>query len=98
MQQPLPIATERCCTRECEYRPEAITHYLGVLLAMEQAGEDPCLRSATARYGIDSGGAGGDGPAAMWDIQRAVKALRSEHREVTAVSVARRLCPFALDS
>lgn len=85
-----------CCPALCDYRPEAIEHYLGVVLAMERAGEDPCQRSATMRYGVDSGGSRGDGPAAIWDVQRAVKELRAAGREVTAVSVAKRLCPWAL--
>lgn len=85
-----------CCPALCDYRREAVQHYLDVLLAMERAGEDPCQRSATARYGIEGGGAG-DGPAAIWDVQRAVKELRAAGREVTAVSVAKRLCPWALE-
>jgi len=86
-----------CCPALCEYRPEAVKHYLGVVLAMECAGEDPCQRSATARYGVDTGSSRSDGPAAIWDVQRAVKELRAAGREVTADSVACKLCPWALE-
>lgn len=86
-----------CCPALCDYRPEAIKHYLDVVLDMERAGEDPCQRSATARYGIDGGSSRSDGPAAMWDVQRAVKELRAAGREVTAGSVAAKLCPWALE-
>lgn len=85
-----------CCAALCDYRPEAVKHHLDVLLAMERAGEDPCQRSATMRYGIEGGGRG-DGPAAIWDVRRAVQDLRRAGREVTAVSVAAKLCPWALD-
>lgn len=86
-----------CCPALCDYRPEAIEHHLDVLLAYERRGEDPCNRSPTARYGIDSGGNQDDGPATMWDVQQAVKELRAAGREVTAVSVAQRLCPWSLE-
>lgn len=86
---------DHCCPALCDYRPEAIEHYLGVVLAMERAGEDPCQRSASMRYGAEGSG-GGDGPAAIWDVRRVVAELRAAGFEVSAVSVAKRLCPWAL--
>lgn len=94
--QALSGRTDRCCQHQCEYRPDAVKHHLDVLLAMEAKGEDPCLRSPGPRYGHDSGSVSVDGAATLWDVQQAVKALRAEGRAVTEVSVAERLCPFAL--
>lgn len=87
---------DRCCAALCDYRVEVVKFYLDVFLAHEQKGEDPCQRSATARYGIDSGGKGGEGET-MMDVKRVVAELRAAGKPVSEASVAARLCPWALE-
>jgi hypothetical protein len=85
---------ERCCAVVCDYRPEAVKVYLSIVLAFEAAEEDPCQQSRTRlRTG---GGTAGDGLLRLWDVQQAIKALRTEGHAVTAVAVARRLCPWSV--
>lgn len=88
-----------CCPVACDYRPEAVQVYLNYVLDMERAGEDPVEVAACKPINRDgSGGTAGNGATQVWDVRCAVQQLRAEHREVTAVAVAMKLCPFALDS
>lgn len=93
-------AAERahCCAAQCEYRVEAVQWHLDLILAMERAGEDPSQDTTTRRldrYG--TGGMMGNRATQVWDIQQAIKALRAEQREVTAVAISVKLCPWAAD-
>lgn len=91
-------AADRCCPVACDYRPEAVQVYLDMILAYEAQGEDAGeVASCKPINRNGSGGTAGDGATRIWDVQHAVKALRAEHREVTAASVAQRLCPWAVD-
>lgn len=89
----------RCCPRECEYRPERVAHYLGVIIDMEQAGEDPSLAATQGGSSLDriGGGSVGDGGAGIWDVRGAMLALRREGIAPTAVAISKRLCPWSLD-
>jgi hypothetical protein len=91
-------AADRCCPALCDYRPEAVQWYLDVIAAMERVGEDPGEVMQTKRLDRDGGGgADGDRATRIWDVQVAVKELRAAGREVTAESVGRKLCPWALE-
>jgi hypothetical protein len=91
-------AADRCCPALCDYRPEAVQVYLNYVLDMERHGEDPVEVSACKPINRDGrGGAAGNGATQVWDVRRAVEALRSERREVNAANVARKLCPWSLD-
>lgn len=91
-------AADRCCPALCDYRPEAVQHYLDYIKAMEGAGEDATEVAACKPVNRDgSGGTAGNGSLQILDVRRVVEQLRAEHREVTAVSVAKRLCPWSLD-
>lgn len=93
------LGAERCCPAQCDYRPEAIQHYINVVLDMERAGEDASVVAGGKPISRDgSGGTVGDGPTRIWDVQAAIRALRFEGREITAVAVAAKLCPWALDA
>lgn len=91
-------ARSHCCAVVCDYRPEAIQHYLDMVLAHERNGTDPVepLRRRS-RDTTTSSTCTGDGDERLWDIQMAVKAVRAAGKEVTAVSVAQRLCPWSLE-
>lgn len=91
-------AADRCCAVVCDYRPEAVEHYLRYVLDMEAHGEDPSEVAACKPINRDgSGGTAGNGATQVWDVRRAVEALRAERREVSAANVARKLCPWSLD-
>lgn len=92
-------AADRCCAVVCDYRPEAVKHYLDFVLAMEAAGEDPGENAACKPINRSgSGGTVGNGATQVWDVRRAVEELRAERRDVTEVSVAMKLCPYSMDS
>lgn len=91
-------AADRCCPAVCDYRVEAVEHHLRYVLDMERAGEDPCEVAACKPINRDgSGGTAGNGATQVWDVRRAVQQLRAERREVTAASVARKLCPWSVE-
>lgn len=87
-----------CCPALCDYRPDGVRLLLDIVLAHERQGTSPVepLRRRS-RDTSSSSSAPGDGDERIWDVQQAVQALRAERKEVTAVSVAQRLCPWALD-
>jgi len=92
--EPLPL---RCCSGPCDYRPEAIQHYLDLVLAFERNHEDPAKMGRAQQYDSEArGGTMGDGDAAIWDVQQAIAALRSERQEVNSTAIARRLCPWSM--
>lgn len=104
--KPVPVwphtligAADRCCAVVCDYRPDAVAVYLAMVLDLERAGEDPVEVTSCKPVNRDgSGGTAGDGATRIWDVTRAVKELRAERREVSAANVARKLCPWAMDS
>lgn len=90
-------AADRCCPALCDYRPEAVQVYLNYVLDMERHGEDPIEVSACKPISRDgSGGTAGNGATQVSEVYGAVKALRAERREVTAISVSKQLCPWGL--
>lgn len=97
LDRPLPTPL-RCCPKECDYRPEAVEHFLEVLEAFGVNGEDPTLVIRSQALSQDvRGGRVGDQAVALWDVQRVVRDLRLLGREVSSTSVARRLCPWSLE-
>ena len=87
-----------CCPVVCDYRPEAVELYLDMIRAYERKGEDAGLvASCKPANRNGTGGSAGDGATRIWDVQQAIKTLRSEHRPVTADSVAAKLCPWAVE-
>lgn len=91
--------TERCCpSGQCAYRVEAVEHYLSVLGAFAAAREDPSRPMRGRPYDRSPGGGmvGNEGDELL-DVQCAVKALRAAGKEVSAVSVAMKLCPWSLE-
>lgn len=91
-------AADRCCPALCDYRPEAVQVYLNYVLDMERHGEDPGEVAACKPINRDgSGGTAGNGATQVFEVYGAVKALRRAGREVSAVSVAMKLCPWSLE-
>lgn len=86
-----------CCAVVCDYRPDAVQVYLDIVLWHERRGTDPV--EPLRRRSRDQTGSTtqGDGDERIWDVQQAVRALRAEGREVTAISVAMKLCPWSIE-
>lgn len=92
---PTPL---RCCPKECEYRPEAVEHFIRVLADFRRRGEDPSVKLRSQEFDQETGGGtAGDQGVMLWDVQQAIRSLRREGREITLVSVAERLCPWSLE-
>lgn len=92
---PVPI---RCCPKACEYRPEAIEHFLAKIEAFRVNGEDVTLQLRSQQYDQDAGGGTvGDEAVTVWDVEQAVRSLVREGRPVTAITVAGQLCPWSLE-
>lgn len=99
-----PASTEPCCLPGlCAYRPEMVAAYLGLIAALEAAGEDPGEAAASALSNKEGGrppaSGGGSGLAhiseRIWDIQGALRELGVSARSADPAAVGGRLCPWS---
>lgn len=90
---------ERCCPVACDYRPEIVAVYVGMIRHARARGIDLTAELAGSRGGDDLGRAPGISTSLdirvlrrIWDVEMAMRS-----GAVTVEEICRKLCPWSLD-